>query len=207
MTAERTSGKTWSRADMWVMSFYFFLGAALVIGTIVTAVLRVIEVVGNDGVRVYAEFAGTPAEAPIGPDGAATTVELESAYLLPPELPVASVGALVIEQIVVVLTVVIVVTCLLLLMWNVMRGRMFSRRNTAFVATAFLTGLVGVMLAPFFANMGANGAFAWISERTFDNVILSVDPVQLFGVAFIGSIATTAFSVGDRLRRDTEGLV
>ena len=51
------------------------------------------------------------------------------------------------------------------------------------------------------------GAFAWISERTFDNVIIAVDPVLWFGAAFIGAIVTTAFSVGDRLQRETELLV
>lgn len=189
------------------MWFYAVLGVAFVVWTIVGATRRIIEVVAGGTIPVLGEFAGTPAEAPIGPNGAGVTVELDRAILLPDELPIASVVALVVEQVLIVGAVTVTVGCLLALTWSILHGRLFSRRNTALVATATVAALVGFAAAPFFANMGANGAFAWISDRTFDNVILSVDPVLWFGAAFIGSIATTAFSVGARLQRDTEGLV
>ena len=207
MSLDEKRAAVWSKWDAAAMWFYVLLGAAFVVGTTVHAVLRVIEVVRNQNVRVFAEFSGTPAEAPIGPDGAPVMVELDTAFVFPPRLPVASVAALVLEQVVVVVAVSVAVGCLLLLVWGVLHGRLFSRRHTALVATATGAALFGMLCAPLFANMGANGAFAWISERTFDNVILTMNPVQWFGVALIGSIATTAFSVGDRLQRDTQGLV
>ncbi|GAA1855765.1 hypothetical protein ACFQZV_03660 [Microbacterium koreense] len=199
--------RTVSRWDAVGMAFYALLGIALVVATTVTAVIRIVEVVANDGVRVFAQFAGTPADAPIGPDGTPVEIELDTAWLVAPELPVASVGALVIEQVVIVAAVAVVVFCLLMLMWNTLRGQVFSRGNTTLVATAGIAGFVGVAAAPFFGNMGANGAFAWISDRTFDNVILSASPVQLLGLGFIISLAITVFTVGDRLQRDTKGLV
>ena len=195
------------RSDVVGMWIWLALGAAFVIWTAVRAVARIVEIVGGGDVRVFAQFAGTPAEAPIGPDGAPVTVELDTAYLIAPDLPIASIVALVIEQIVVMATVAIVVTCLLLLMRSVLRGKVFSRRNTVLVSIAGITGFAGVVLAPFFGNMGANGAFAWISDRTFDNVILSADLTQMFGIAFLASLAVSTFIVGDRLQRDTEGLV
>lgn len=196
-----------SRRDAASMAVFMLIGAAFAVWTVVAAVPRIIEVLANQDVRVFAEFAGTMADAPIGPDGAPVAVELDTAYLVAPELPVASVGALVIEQLVIVASVVTVVTCLLLLTWNVLHGRMFCRTNTRLVATAGIVAFFGVALAPFFGNMGANGAFAWISDRTFDNVILAADFAQLVTVAFIAALAATTFTVGDRLRRDTEGLV
>jgi hypothetical protein len=196
-----------SRWDAASMAVFMLIGAAFAVWTVVAAVPRIIEVLANQDVRVFAEFAGTMADAPIGPDGAPVAVELDTAYLVAPELPVASVGALVIEQLVIVAAVVTVVTCLLLLTWNVLHGRMFSRTNTRLVATAGIVAFFGVALAPFFGNMGANGAFAWISDRTFDNVILAADFAQLVTVAFIAALAATTFTVGDRLQRDTEGLV
>ena len=39
------------------------------------------------------------------------------------------------------------------------------------------------------------------------HVVGSVDVAGLFLVAFIAATATLVFTVGDRLRRDTEGLV
>lgn len=207
MSIEEERTRVWSRWDASAMWFYGLLGAAFVVYTGVQAVVRIIEVVGGTDVRVFAEFAGTPAQAPIGPDGAAVTIELDTAYLLPQALPVASSAALIIEQIIVVLAVSTVVGALLVVTWGVLHGTVFSRRHTALVAVATGGALFGMLVAPFFANMGANGAFAWISERSFDNVILSANLVQWFGVAFIGSIVTTAFSVGDRLQRETRGLV
>lgn len=207
MIARTEGAKVWSRWDAAAMWFYALLGAAFVVWTIVLAVRRIIEVLTAQVVPVPAEFSGTPADAPIGPGGAAVTVELDRAVLLPPELPIASTVALVLEQLVIVASVTVTVGCLLWLTWGVLHGWLFSRRHTALVATATTAALVGFAAAPFFGNMGANGAFAWISERTFDNVIIAVDPVLWFGAAFIGAIVTTAFSVGDRLQRETELLV
>ena len=196
-----------SRWDAASMAIFMIIGAAFAVFTVVRSVIRTVEVLGGGDVRVFAQFAGTMAEAPIGPDGAPVPVELDTAYLIAPELPIASLGALVIEQIVISVSVVTVVACLLLLTWNVLHGRVFSKTNTQLVGTAGIVAFFGVALAPFFANIGANGAFAWISDRTFDNVILAADLTQLFTVAFIAALAATTFTVGDRLRRDTEGLV
>lgn len=207
MTTKDSTERVLSRWDASGIWFFIAAGAAFAIWTVVTAVVRIIEVIPNSDVKVFAQFSGTPAQAPIGPDGAPVTVELDTAFLIAPQLPVASVVALVLEQVVVIVTVLTVVTALVLLMWHILRGRIFSRRNTVLVGTATFTGLVGMALAPFFGNMGANGAFAWISDRTFENVILTVDLVQLFAVALIGSVALTAFTVGARLQRDTQGLV
>ncbi|MET0734518.1 MAG: hypothetical protein ABWY55_02605 [Microbacterium sp.] len=194
----------WDAAGLWAFAA---IGLAFVVWTVVSAVIRITELVPNRDVRVFAQFSGTMAEAPIGPDGAPVPVELDTAYLTAPELPVASVAALVIEQLIIIVTVTTVVACLLLLQRSILRGRVFSRSNTALVATAAVVGYAGVIGAPFFANMGANGAFARISDRTFDNVILSADLVQIFGIPFIAALALTTFTVGERLQRDTQGLV
>ena len=45
------------------------------------------------------------------------------------------------------------------------------------------------------------------SDRTFDNVIMSVDPFTLVLAAFVVAMMSTVFSIGERLQRDTEGLV
>ncbi len=207
MSTNSRQGAIMSRWDAASLAIFMLIGAAFAMFTVIRAGARIAEVLGGGDVRVFAQFSGTMAEAPIGPDGAPVAVELDTAYLIAPELPVASIGALVIEQIVIVAAVVTVVTCLLRLTWNVLHGRMFSRTNTRLVATAGIVAFFGVALAPFFANMGANGAFAWISDRTFENVILAADLSQLFTVAFIAALAATTFTVGDRLQRDTEGLV
>ena len=207
MASTASPNRVLSRGDTIAMSVFFVTGAIFVIATAISAVSNIVGLFTGSATRVFAEFAGTPTQAPIGPDGANVIVELDSAYLLADRLPFASVVALVLEQAVVVTAVATVVTALLLVMWSILRGRVFGRRNTSLIGTAATAGFAGVALAPFFGNMGANGAFATISGGDFDNVILSANLVQVFGIAFLGALGTTVFMVGDRLQRDTEGLV
>lgn len=194
----------WDLTGLWM---YTLIGAGFVVWTVVAAVIRVVELFPNRDVRVFGTFRGTAAEAPIGPDGALRPVELASGYITAPALPLASSVALVLEQVVIVVAVTTVILCFLLLQRNVIHGQVFSTRNTALVATAAIVGYLGLLGAPFFANMGANGAFAWISERTFDNPSISADTSVIFGFPFAAALVLTVFTVGDRLQRDTKGLV
>jgi hypothetical protein len=207
MSSPRTDKPAVSRWDAAAITIFIVAGAAIVIATAVAAVLRIVEVLPGTNVPVYAVFDGTPAEAPIGPDGAAVTVRLDAATIIAPELPVASTAALVIQQVVVMVATAVAVGALLWLAVNIVRQRVFSATNTVLVSVAGFSGLAGAFLAPFFGNMGANGAFAWISDRTFDNATMQVDlaPYTLF--AFVVGIVCLVFTVGQRLQRDAEGLV
>ena len=207
VSPETKNDRTVTTSDTVALIAFMVSGAVIAVWTAVTAVARMIEVLPGQDVPVTAVFDGTPAQAPLGPDGAAVTVELTTARIIAPELPAASVAALVIEQVVLLATVLLVVAALLALTANIVRGTIFSRTNTALVTTAGVTGVLGFCAVPFFANMGANGAFARISNRTFDNVVMSVDLFPLLLLGFIAALASTVFTVGARLQRETVGLV
>lgn len=196
-----------SRSDRGAMWLLVAAGAAIAIVSVIGAIVRIVEILPNTDVRVPAEFVGTVAQAPIGVDGAPVDVTLDRAFLTVDALPIASLWSLVIAQIVGALAVIVVVTCLVVLSTSVSRGRVFSRGNTALVATAGITALLGVTGVPFFSNMAANGAFAHISDGSFSNVIMSVDLQSYILLAFAVAMVSAVFSIGDRMRRDTEGLV
>jgi hypothetical protein len=196
-----------SRADRVGMWILMAAGAAIAVTTAVMAGIRIAEVLGNHDVEVLGEFAGTIARAAIGPDGALVDVELDRAVLTVPSLPVAAVGALVLQQLALVATVWTLVAALGLVTLSAMRGRTFSRRNTRLVGAAGIVGVLGFAAVPFFGNMGANAAFAQLSDYTFDNVVMSVDLFPYVLGAFVAALAATVFAVGDRLRREAEGLV
>ncbi|GAA3636533.1 hypothetical protein GCM10022200_19850 [Microbacterium awajiense] len=206
MTKQGTE-RVMSKADAVSMILFMLAGAAIAVVTVVAAVMRIVEVLPGRDVRVFAEFAGTVAQAPIGPDGEAAPVELDTGWVIAPELPAASVGAIVIQQIILAGAVITVVTCLLLVTNSILRGRMFSRTNTRLVTVAGFVAIVGYAAMPFFGNMGANGAFVRISDGTFDNVIMAVDLYPLILLAFLAALGSLTFTVGERIRRDTEGLV
>jgi hypothetical protein len=203
----RTAPRIPSRSDTVGIWAFMVAGIGIVAWAVVGAVMRIAEALTSEAPRVLGEFAGTPAQAPIGPGGAPVEVELDRAFLFTDELPTASLVSLVLAEVVLALTVAVVVACLVLLSASTLRGRVFSRRNTRLVGTAGSVGLIGAAAVPFLGNMAANGAFARISDGDFDNVIMAVDLMPFVLGAFVVAIIGTAFAVGERLQRDTEGLV
>ncbi|MET0854530.1 MAG: hypothetical protein ABWY30_07860 [Microterricola sp.] len=198
---------TIKRSDAVGLWIFMVIGAAIAVWTGIAASQRIMEVLPNTDVAVLGQFAGTVGSAPIGVDGAPVDVELEQAMLTVPTLPVAALWAIIIQQVVVVVTVLTVVVALVWLGRNVTRSIVFSRTNTVLVSTAGIVGLLGYAAVPFLGNMAANGAFAVLSERTFDNVIISVEPFSLVLLAFVAALMSTVFAIGERLQRDTDGLV
>lgn len=208
MASPRPTSRILSRGDTAGFLFFVVLGVGLAVWVVVHSVIRIVEALPNRDVRVVVPFLDTVAQAPLGPDRAAAPVELGTGVIVAPELPVASLGALVIAELLLAAVVVAVVVLLLLLVADILRGRIFSRRNTALVSAAGTVTLVGLAGVPFFQNMVANGALARMSDYTYDRgPVQIVDLPVLIGAAFIAALAGTVFTVGDRLQRDTEGLV
>jgi hypothetical protein len=196
-----------SKGDRASIVAFIVAGVVLAGWSIVQAVRTIAEVASNRDVRVLADFAGTTAQAPIGPDGSMREVELAAAYVTAPQLPAASFVALILREILTAATVVGIIVCLVWLAINVLRGRIFSRANTALVAIASICGLLAWAGIALLNTMVANGAIARISDRDFDNPVMSIPLQPLLLLAFAAAIVATAFTVGDRMRRDTEGLV
>jgi len=196
-----------SKGDRASIVAFIVAGVVLAGWSIVQAVRTIVEAASDRDVRVLADFVGTTAQAPIGPGGSMREVELATAYVTAPQLPVASFVALILREILTAATVVGVIVCLVWLAINVLRGRIFSRANTALVAIASIYGLLAWAGIALLNTMVANGAIARISDRDFDNPVMSIPLQPLLLLAFAAAIVATAFTVGDRMRRDTEGLV
>ncbi len=193
--------------DRFALWAFLATGVVIAAATLWGAVARIIEVLPNRDVEVLGEFAGTVAQAPIGPDGASVDVALDQAVLTVPSLPGASLDAIVIQQVVLAAGVIAVVACLVWLIRNVAARETFSRRNTRLVGWAGGIGFAVYVAVPFLGNMAANGGFARLSAGTFDNVVMSANPFGIVLVAFLVAMAGTVFAIGDRLRRDADGLV
>lgn len=207
MSTPRTEKRAVSRWDVGALALFAVAGLAIIVTTVVGAVIRIVEVLRGTDVPVYAVFDGTPAEAPIGPDGAPVTVTLDAATVIAPTLQPASIGALIVQQVIVMGATTVAVSALIWLALNLVRQRVFSPTNTVLVSVAGFSGLAGVFLSPFFGNMGANGAIALISDRTVDNHSLMVDLGTYVLFCFVVAIACLVFAVGQRLQREQEGLV
>ncbi|MFL0412082.1 hypothetical protein ACH0AH_12975 [Microbacterium paludicola] len=194
------------RGDRFAGWFTAALAAIGGIWIVVQAALRIAEVVRGTDVPVLAPFAGEQAELPIGPGGSPVTVTVDQAVIAGNGLaPITSVS-LVLEAVVVALGLLAALACLALLCINLARGIAFSRPNSRLILIGTIALLVTWAAGGLFRTMGVNGTFAAVSEHSYDNVIFAADLGPALAILALGMIGT-AFGVGERLQRDTEGLV
>ncbi|SEB45457.1 DUF2975 domain-containing protein [Microbacterium hydrocarbonoxydans] len=203
-----TKNRTLSRADAGAMIGFCISGALIAAYITVMSVIRIVELARGVDVPVLVEFvpSTTGIDLPLS-RGGSIAAGLDSATITAPELPAIAAVPGIIGQVLQIITIVVVIGCLILLSRSVLTGRVFSRRNTALVSTAGITGLVGFAGVRFFDNMLANATVARITDNGVDNAIISVEPFAFILAAFVIALISTVFSIGDRLQRDTEGLV
>ncbi|MEV7873626.1 hypothetical protein [Microbacterium sp. NPDC089188] len=208
MASPRSTSRTLSRGDTGSFLLFIVAGVAIALWAVIRSVGTIVAAAGNRDVRVPVDFLDAIAQAPIGPDGASVPVELTGAVVTAPSLPLASLWALFLAEGTFAAAVVTVVTLLLILCIGILRGEIFSRRHTRLVVAVGMVSLIAAFAVPFFQNMVANGALAWLSDRTYDRGLTQqIDLPILIVIGFVAGLSSTVFAVGDRLRRDTEGLV
>ncbi|KAA0962467.1 hypothetical protein FQ142_03860 [Microbacterium sp. ANT_H45B] len=203
-----TKNRTISLGDRGALIGFCIAGVAIAAYITVFSIIRIIELARGVDVPVLVEFIGskTPVDLPLS-TGDSIAVGLDSAVITAPELPMIAIVPGIIAQIAQILTIVIVIGCLILLARSVLTGRVFSGRNTVLVATAGVTGLFGFAAVRFFDNMLANATVARITGNGVENAVISVEPFTFVLAAFVFALTSTVFVIGDRLQRDTEGLV
>ncbi|WP_243756004.1 hypothetical protein [Agrococcus sp. TF02-05] len=196
-----------SRSDTIPLAILMISGAGIATWTLASAAGRIAELVGGGPVRVRAQLAGTDAGARIAAGAPELPIEIETARLVVPDPTMTTVVPLVLEQVLLGLVVLIVIACLLAVAASIMRGRVFSSANTRLVGAAGAAAILGAWLVPLCATVGANDAIAQLLGSGFVGAVFVVEPFALVSIAFVVAIAITTFGVGDRLRRDTDGLV
>lgn len=196
-----------SRGDKGAIIAFCIAGIAIAVYFAVFSTIRIAELVRGIDVPVLVEFGGDPVQVPLTAGGDSVTVGLDRATLTASDLPPIATAAGIIGQVIQVLTIVAVIGCLILLARSILNGRVFSRRNTGLVMGAGITGLFGFASVQFFNNMLANATVAVVTDNGIDNVVISVEPFTFILAAFIIAVIGTAFVIGDKLQKETEGLV
>lgn len=196
-----------SRGDRGAIWIFIVAGAAIAITITVSAVMRISELLSGGKINVVAGFMDQSATAAIGPNGQKVEVGLDRA-ILHTEVPLVSVWSGVIAQLVLVATFITVILCMTLLSHRILRGQIFGKTSTRLVTTAGLVGLLGAPIVFFLNNMLANGAIVQVSSPSeVDSLGISIDLFPFVIAAFAVAIICTVFVVGERLQRETEGLV
>lgn len=205
MTTAPTENRpgSWDRA---ALSTAIVIGAGVTIFTLVSAVMRVIEVLRNVDVPVTAAFADTPATLPIGPGGAPVEIVASEVIIRVSGMPPITLVSLVLAEVVSALAIVVTVVAVCFVIRNIIRGQAFGRANVGLVGIATLAIAFGWLLTWLFSTMGANGAATALAGEAGANSAFEFVPVQIFAIAALGALSS-AFVIGNRLQTETEGLV
>ncbi|MBP1325766.1 hypothetical protein JOF28_000998 [Leucobacter exalbidus] len=190
------------RIGLWI---FIIAGLAITIITAVFAGIRITELLSPGPIAVESEFAQLPAAVASGAE--TLPIDISSGTIYVTEMPLASLVAGVLAQVVIALVTATIAVCMILLAVSVIRGKIFSKRNSGLVAAAGFTGLIGFAAANLFSTMLANGALAWATERQIDNTVFSFHPGSFLLWAFVIALVSSVFVIGERMQRDTEGLI
>lgn len=200
-----------SRSDRLGIWCFVIAGIAITVTTAVFAAIRITDLLGPEPTPVEVQFTAQPADLELGGSaGEATSalpVAVTSATIHVTEMPAASLIAGIIAPALTVLVIGAITACLILLAFSVLRGQIFSKRNSRLVTAAGIVGLLGFPAVNLCHTMLANGALAWASNRQIDNTVFTMQPGVYVLAAFVVALVASVFVVGERMQNDTEGLV
>jgi hypothetical protein len=182
-------------------------GAAVILWTATTLVLELARVVPNRDVRVDVLLTDLSVDLPVGPGGAPVAAVVDSAALTVPHLSagtyVATLGAVVVPR----LVTIAITVCVLLLCRRMLAGQFFSTTATRLITAISLLIALSWLLTWLLATISANGVLAAVAERDpLQEVSFQVGWTPLLAAMAVGALAA-AFRAGERMQRDSEGLV
>lgn len=190
------------RVGLWV---FMIAGLAITVSTAVFAAIRIAELLGPGPIPVEVKFAGLPTTLPMGERS--LPLDITTGTIRVTEMPLASLIAGIAAPVLAMLVTATITACVITLAVSVIRGQIFSKRNSRLVAAAGFIGLIGFAAVNLCNTMLSNGALAWASARRIDNVVFSFNPGTYILAAFVIALVSSVFVIGERMQRDTEGLV
>ncbi len=197
---------TLDKADRIALYLSIALAGVAIALTAWAVVGRLVEVAPGHDIPVTVPLSDEQAELPLGPDGAPVTVDVETATVIVADPAPATLFALWAEPIVLLLSVVAGMVVAAMFFLRVARGRAFERGTIRLVVIG-----AGILAGGWFVNgiltgMTTNGAMSAISNYTYESAVFTADMSPLIWVLVLGAVGG-ALEIGERMRRDTEGLV
>lgn len=196
-----------AKADRVALVILMLLGAAIIIASAIDFVTSTVRTLGPGQHTINPTFFELPAKLPLGPGGAEVSAVVTAATVDVPALVAPATGFLIAEHATSFVAITTVIVCLLILGKRALRGVFFGRGNTALVVTTGFAAIFGVMLPPILGQMGTTEALLDLSEGDYFSFGVSANAVYFFVAIFVFGIIATAYTVGARIQRETEGLV
>lgn len=193
-----------SRSDLLSV---LIVGAGIIVWNLVVMVRDVIALLPNRDVDLTVLLSGVPLELPIGPGGSPISAEISSAVIPASDMP-AFVLALAIGAVVVVPLATIAIAVLVLgLCRNILEGRFFSPTATKLITSISLVIAGAWLLQLGCSVMTSNWALTHVTDPTvFDSADRPISFTPIFVSMAVGALAAV-FKAGERMQRDSEGLI
>jgi hypothetical protein len=199
------------------------IAVLMALGVIARAVVDVVELLSTREWSFLASAWRDPGdgEAPVGgdglglvgPAGADEAIIASQAYLRVSDLPAAASAAVLAQIILGALTGIVLLILLFLLCRNLIRGIAFDRANTRILSWASAALFVGYLLSTQAGGAASRMALSTIGAEAWTCLIgcpggaaPAVD-YSPYVLALALGVLAGAFRVGERLQKDTEGLV
>lgn len=198
--------RTVSRADAIGMRISVALLAAVAAVVIWLAVERVMVVASGGAIPVDVPLDGEAVSLPLGPDGATVEATTSLATVQVTDPAPATLAALYAQPVWISLAVLAGLAVAAAFLLRVSRGRAFERGTArlAYAGAGIVTA--GWLVDSILTNMTTNGALAAISDHTYASITFETSLAPVVAVLIIGAVGA-ALEIGERLQRDTEGLV
>jgi hypothetical protein len=194
------------RSDRLALNASVGIAAIGAVITVVSTVARLREVAAGRDIPVIVMLPETSVGLPLGPSGADVTASVDTATILVNDPAPATLFALWAEPIWLALAVLAGLWIASVFFLRIARGEIFTRGGSRLALAGglvFAAGWAGSML---FSTMSANGALAAISDGTYDQISMYVPLTPVLVILFIGGLGS-ALQIGEKLQRDTVGLV
>jgi hypothetical protein len=181
-------------------------GALVIAFTVAGMIVRLIDVLPNQGVPVSMALEPFEVELPLGPGSSMVPAEGESVTVAVSGLDAGTYAAAIGQAIVGPITWIVVTVCVMLVCRSLADGAVFTRANTRRVfaiAVAIVVGWGLDLILGFFTELGT---LFVLSGGEQASGATAVDAGPAFAAIAVGAVAS-AFHAGERLQRDSEGLV
>ena len=193
------------RVGIWI---FMIAGVAIIAWSASAGLMRIMQLLLGEDVPFLVRFPDTQVETPLGPGGSPVALQLDSAYIAVRRMTPLGFWSGILEQLLFLAALVTVIVCLLLLARKALRGEVFSRGSTTLVAVSGVVGLIGFGLSPLFGGLaGAEALLGAAGDELDGFVVFTLEPLHFVIAAFVIALVVNTYTVGARIRRETEGLI
>jgi len=197
---------TLSRDDR--TSLYFSIGIAGfgAAVTAISAVTRLVQVAPGHDIPVTIRLEGESVGLPLGPNGAVVPAQIDTATVTVADPAPATLFALWAQPIWLAVCVIAGLVIAAVFFAKIARGQIFSGSASRLAGVAAMVVALGWGGTSLLTAMVTNGTLAAMSDHTYEAITFQASWVPFLAILLLGALAT-ALKIGERLQRDTEGLV